>query len=150
MTAEIIQFGDPKSLPTQMDARDLVNRIKKVNFLFGGDEYEASFRGRELWHLQRIYYRVQNGRYAKCRHRVRYPEQYLIDAAQRHLVCKGTSTAEPDKRAPSGAERDARTMDTMTRLDALNKIATWASEQLKAGRMPQDVMEAFKTYLAPR
>jgi hypothetical protein len=150
MTAEIIQFGDSKSPPPQIDARELANRIKKVNFVFGGDEYEASFRGGELWHLQRIYYRIQNGRYAKCRHRVRYPEQYLIDAAQKHLAGKGTSTAKPEMRAPSTAEPDARTIDTITRLDALRKITTWAIQQLKAGRVPQDVMEAFKTYLAPR
>ena len=150
MTAEIIQFGDPKSLPPQMDDAELANRIKKVNFVFGGDEYEASFRGRELWHLQRIYYRIQNGRHAKCRHGVRYPEQYLIDAAQRHLAGKGTSTAKPDMLAPLNAKPDARTIDTIRRLDALNKITTWASQQLKAGRMPQDVIEAFKTYLAPR
>jgi hypothetical protein len=151
MTAEIIQFGDPKSLPAQIDARELANQIKKVNFVFGGDEYEASFRGGELWHLQRIYYRMQNGRHAKCRHRVRYPAQYLIDAAQKHLAGKGTSSAaKPDMRAPSTAEPDARTIDMITRLDALKKITTWAIQQLKAGRVPQDVMEAFKTYLAPR
>jgi hypothetical protein len=150
MTAEIIQFGDPKSLPPQIDARELDTRIKKVNFVFGGDEYEASFRGGELWYLQRIYYRIQNGRHAKCRHRVRYPQQYLIDAAQRHLADKGTSTAGADVQAPSATEPDARTIDTITRLDALKKITTWAIQQLKAGRVPQDVVEAFKTYLAPR
>jgi hypothetical protein len=149
MTAEIIQFGDPKSLPPQMDAR-VANRMKNVHFVFGGDEYEASFRGGELWYLQRIYYRIQNGRHAKCRHRVRYPEQYLIDAAQRHLAGKGSSETEPDMRAPSASEPDARTIDTITRLDALKKITTWAIQQLRAGRVPQDVMEAFKTYLAPR
>lgn len=85
MTAEIVQFGDPKSLPPQIDARER----RKVNFAFGGDEYGASFRGGELWHLQRIYYRVQNGRHAKCRHRVRHPEQYLVDAAQKHLARQG-------------------------------------------------------------
>jgi hypothetical protein len=150
MTAEIIQFGDPKSLPPQIDSRELPNRIKKVNFVFGGDEYEASFRDGELWHLQRIYYRTQNGRHAKCRHRVRYPEQYLIDAAQKHLAGKGNSTVRPDARATSTVEPDARTIDTITRLDALKKITTWAIQQLKAGHVPQDVMEAFKTYLAPR
>lgn len=149
MTAEIIQFGDPKSLPAQIDARKFASEINKVNFVFGGDEYEASFRGGELWHLQRIYYRLQNGRRAKCRHRVRYPEQDLIDAAQRHLAGKGTSTAEP-MLVPSTAEPDALTIDTIARLDALEKITTWASQQLKAGHMPQDVLEAFKTYLAPR
>jgi hypothetical protein len=149
MTAEIIQFGDPKSLPPQMDAR-VANRMKNVHLVFGGDEYEASFRGGELWYLQRIYYRIQNGGHAKCRHRVRYPEQYLIDAAQRHWAGKGGSKTEPDIGAPSAAEPDARTIDTITRLDALKKITTWAIQQLRAGRVPQDVMEAFKTYLAPR
>ena len=119
MTAEIIQFGDPKSPPPQFDDRELASRITKVHFVFRGDEYEASFRGGELWHLQRIYYRIQNGRHAKCRHRVRFPEQYLIDEAQKHLAGKGTSTANPDM--PSTAERDARTIDTITRLDALKK-----------------------------
>jgi len=144
MTAEIIQFGDPNS-PPQIDADELATRIKKVNFVFGDDEYEASFRGGELWYLQRIYYRMQNGRRAKCRHRVRYPEQYLIDAAQKHLAGRGAGTA-----APSSAAPDAHTIDAITRLDALKKITTWAIQQLKAGRVPQDVMEAFKTYLAPR
>ena len=150
MTAKIVQFGDPKSPPPQLDAREPANRITKVNFEFGGDEYEASFRGGELWYLQRIYYRMQNGRPAKCRHRVRYPEQYLIDAAQKHLADKGTSMAKSDMRAPSTTEPDARTVDMITRLDALKKITTWTIQQLKAGRVPQDVMEAFKTYLAPR
>jgi hypothetical protein len=81
---------------------------------------------------------------------VRYPEQYLIDAAKKHLAGKGTGTAKPDAHAPSTAEPDARTIDTITRLDALKKITTWAIQQLKAGHVPQDVMEAFKTYLAPR
>lgn len=150
MTAEIIRLGDPKSVPAQIDVRELASGIKKVNYVVGGDEYVASFRGGELWHLERIYYRLQNGRRAKCRHRVRYPEQNLIDAAQRHLAGKGTSTAEPEMLAPSAAEPDALTIDTITRLDALKKIAAWASQQLKAGRMPQDVLDAFKTYLAPR
>lgn len=150
MTAEIIQLGDPKHLPAQSDARELIRGIKKVNFVFGGDEYEVSFRGAELWHLERIYYRLQNGRRAKCRHRVRYPKQDLIEAAQRHFAGNGTSTAEPDMPVPSTAEPDALTIDMIARLDALKKIMTWASQQLKAGRMPQEVLEAFKTYLAPR
>jgi hypothetical protein len=151
MTAEIIQFRDPKFLPVQIDARELAGvGIKKVNFVFGGDEYEASFRGGELWHLQRIYYRLQNGRRAKCRHRVRYPKQDLIDAAQRHLAGKGPSTAVADMLVPSTVEPNALMIDTITRLDALRKITIWASQQLEAGRMPQDVLEAFKAYLAPR
>ncbi len=150
MTAEIIQLGDPKPIPAQIDARELTSGIKKVNFVFGGDEYEASFRRGELWHLERIYYRLQNGRRAKCRHRVRYPEQDLIDAAQRHLAGKGASTAGPDMLVLSTAEPDALTIDAIARLDALKKITTWASQQLKAGRMPHDVLEAFKTYLASR
>lgn len=148
MTAEIFQFGDSKSLPPQIDAVEPTNGIKKVNFVFGGEEYEASFRGEELWHLQRIYYRTQNGRQAKCRHRVRYPEHYLIDAAKKHLAGNESGTAEPHTRAPLAEDSD--TLDTITRLDALKKITTWAIHQLKAGRVPQDVLEAFKTYLAPR
>lgn len=149
MTAEIFQFGDSKSPPPQIDAGEPTNGIKKVNFVFGGEEYEASFRGEELWHLQRIYYRTQNGRQAKCRHRVRYPEHYLIDAAKKYLAGDGIGPAEPPMRAP-GAADDCDALDTITRLDALKKITTWAIHQLKAGRVPQDVLEAFKTYLAPR
>lgn len=158
MSAEIIRFGGSNptvpNVAARLERATTVTR-EPVSFSFKGESYQLIFRGGE-WRLVRLYYRIQNGRRVTCKHAVRYPDPELLSAAERHEAGEPDKSKEaaqaPEAGTPSTPqpdEPDAKTVELITRVDALKKIMTYASQQLKAGRMPQDVMDAFAMYFAP-